>query len=55
MQKYENKNIYNLIILDESGSMSSIERQAVSAINETFQSVRNAQKQNQIKIISSVL
>ncbi|NLZ51144.1 MAG: VWA domain-containing protein [Rikenellaceae bacterium] len=40
------KNIYNLIILDESGSMSSIERQAVSAINETFQSVRNAQKQN---------
>jgi uncharacterized protein YegL len=42
----ETKNIYNLIILDESGSMSSIERQAVSAINETFQSVRNAQKQN---------
>jgi len=42
----ETKNIYNLIILDESGSMSSIERQAVSAINETIQGVRNAQKAN---------
>ena len=42
----EAKNIYNLIILDESGSMSSIQRQAVSAMNETFQSVRNAQKAN---------
>ena len=40
------KNIYNLIILDESGSMSSIERQAVSAVNETIQGVRNAQKVN---------
>ena len=42
----EAKNIYNLIILDESGSMSSIQRQAVSAMNETFQSVRNAQAAN---------
>jgi len=42
----ETKNIYNLIILDESGSMSSIERQAVSAVNETIQGVRNAQKAN---------
>ena len=42
----EAKNIYNLIILDESGSMSSIQRQAVSSMNETFQSVRNAQKAN---------
>lgn len=38
----ESKNIYNLIILDESGSMTSIEKQAVSAINETFQTIRNA-------------
>ncbi len=42
----ETKNIYNLIILDESGSMCSIERQAVSAINETFQGIRNARKAN---------
>jgi len=42
----ETKNIYNLIILDESGSMTSIERQAVSAMNETIQGVRNAQKTN---------
>ena len=42
----EAKNIYNLIILDESGSMTAIERQAVSAMNETIQGVRNAQKAN---------
>jgi len=42
----ETKNIYNLIILDESGSMGSIERQAVSAVNETIQGIRNAQKAN---------
>jgi len=42
----ETKNIYNLIILDESGSMTSIQRQAVSAMNETIQGVRNAQKDN---------
>jgi uncharacterized protein YegL len=42
----ETKNIYNLIILDESGSMSAIERQAVSAMNETFQGIRNASKAN---------
>ena len=42
----ETKNIYNLIILDESGSMSAIERQAVSAMNETFAGIRKAQKTN---------
>lgn len=42
----EAKNIYNLIILDESGSMTAIERQAVSAMNETIQGVRKAQKAN---------
>lgn len=36
-------NIYNLIILDESGSMASIERQAVSSINETIQTIKSAQ------------
>lgn len=36
--------VFNLIILDESGSMSSIERQAISGVNETIQSLRLAQK-----------
>ena len=38
--------IYNLIILDESGSMDSIKRQALSGANETLQSIRAAQKEN---------
>ena len=38
--------IYNLIILDESGSMSSIREQALSGANETLQTIRAAQKEN---------
>lgn len=37
------KKVYNLIILDESGSMSSIERATVSGLNETIQSIKSAQ------------
>lgn len=33
-----------MLILDESGSMYSIEKQAVDSVNETLQSVRAAQK-----------
>lgn len=40
----ETKNIYNLIILDESGSMTSIQQQAVSAVNETIQGIRKASR-----------
>ena len=36
--------VFNLLILDESGSMSSIEKQAVDSVNETLQSVRSAQQ-----------
>ena len=36
--------IFNLLILDESGSMFSIKKQAVDSVNETLQSVRAAQK-----------
>ena len=36
--------IFNLLILDESGNMYSIEKQAVDSVNETLQSVRAAQK-----------
>lgn len=50
--KTEKKNdstqrVFNLIILDESSSMSFIEKQAVSGLNETFQTIRNAQKEHQ--------
>ena len=37
------KNVYNLIILDESGSMYSIEQATVSGLNETIQSIKSAQ------------
>ena len=36
-------NIYNLIILDESGSMASIYEQALGGANETIQTIRAAQ------------
>lgn len=38
--------IYNLIILDESGSMSAIRKQALSGANETLQAIRAAQKES---------
>lgn len=38
--------IYNLIILDESGSMSPIREQALSGANETLQTIRAAQQEN---------
>ena len=36
-------NVYNLIILDESGSMQSIHKPAVDGLNETLQSIQSAQ------------
>lgn len=38
--------VFNLIILDESGSMATIAKQAVSGLNETFQTISNAQKEH---------
>lgn len=38
---------YNLIILDESGSMSSIYRPALTGVNETLQTIRSAQDEHQ--------
>lgn len=35
--------VFNLIILDESGSMFSIEEQTVSGLNETIQTIKSAQ------------
>jgi len=39
------KNIYNLLIIDESGSMSSIYEEALTGINETLNGIRRTQEQ----------
>lgn len=39
--------VFNLIILDESGSMCSIEKQAVDGVNETIQTIRAAQREHE--------
>lgn len=44
-QKIAKTQIYNLIILDKSGSMSSIANAAISGFNETIGGIRSAQKQ----------
>ena len=38
--------IWNLIILDESGSMSGIRRQALDGVNQTIATIRDAQQEN---------
>lgn len=40
------KRVHNLIILDESGSMSSIYRPALTGVNETLQTIRSAQDEH---------
>lgn len=40
------QNIYNLIILDASGSMSCIHEQALAGVNETIATIRLAQKEH---------
>ena len=42
----ETKRIFNLIILDASGSMRSIYNQALSGVNETIQTIRSAQEKH---------
>ena len=39
--------VFNLIILDESGSMRRIEKQAIDGVNETMQTIRSAQKKHE--------
>ena len=34
--------IFNLIILDESGSMIAIKKEAIDSMNETIQTIRQA-------------
>ena len=39
--------VFNLIILDESGSMRIIKKQAIGAVNETIQTIRHSQKEHE--------
>ena len=39
--------IFNLIILDESGSMQSIKKEAIDSVNETVQTIRAAERKNE--------
>jgi uncharacterized protein YegL len=38
--------IFNLIIIDESGSMQSIKKEAIDSVNETIQTIRSDQKKH---------
>lgn len=38
--------VHNLIILDKSGSMSSIENEAISGVNETIGAIKASEKKN---------
>lgn len=42
-EKNTNKRVFNLIIVDESGSMCVIEREALAGINETIDTVKKMQ------------
>lgn len=42
--KTKKSNVYNLIIVDESGSMYELRRATLSGINETISTIRSAQK-----------
>jgi len=39
--------IFNLIIIDESGSMQSIKKEAIDSVNETIQTICSAQKKHE--------
>ena len=39
--------IYNLIVLDASGSMYDIENEAIAGVVETIQTIRVAQEENE--------
>ena len=41
------KRIFNLIIIDESGSMQSIKKETIDSVNETIQTIRGAQRKHE--------
>ena len=45
MENTEKTKIYNLVILDKSGSMGCIRDAAISGFNETLGGIRSAQKE----------
>ena len=44
METEKRTKVYNVIILDKSGSMSSIARQAIDGVNETIASIKRGQE-----------
>jgi Mg-chelatase subunit ChlD len=56
MQPKDTKRVFNLIIVDESGSMSIIRKQAFAGINETLQTVRKMQTKypDQMQLVTLV-
>jgi hypothetical protein len=44
MKKKATKKVYNLVIVDESGSMSVIQRETIAGINETISTCQEMQK-----------
>ncbi|MDO4512126.1 MAG: VWA domain-containing protein [Bacteroidales bacterium] len=42
-----NSKVYNVVILDKSGSMNSIRKAAVDSVNETFGAIRSARRSNE--------
>ncbi len=56
MQTKKTKRIFNLIIVDESGSMSVIRKQAFAGMNETLQTIRKMQEKypNQTQLVTLV-
>jgi len=42
---FENRKIYNLIVLDESGSMEAIQRASITGFNEVVQTIKGVEKQ----------
>jgi len=45
MEKNEKTQIYNLVVLDKSGSMGCIRRAAMEGFNETLAGIKNAQQE----------
>ena len=48
------KRVFNLLVVDESGSMSIIERQALVGINETLTTIQKMQKTHKEVLVSSI-
>jgi NAD-dependent deacetylase len=46
VEKNGKTNIYNVVILDQSGSMASIKQEAINGYNETLQTIKAAQQQH---------